>query len=300
MRRNPREHDEFDQHLPETVEERLARRWKERDRQKRELTPAQKILLLGSAFSPRSIAGLQLWLDAGLSNKWQDSARTTPAVANADPVGAWDDLSGKGFHATQVTDSQRATLTIPGIGGVSTLAFATDDYLTLSTLLGKPANYTIFAVASVDSITPAECICGSVHSGGANRYSWGGVFSSYIGAEAGSDDYSFGNGTVNSIGRTTDSNVWVNTVGRISTHRYTSGQTAEEIWDGLTAKAISPTSSSASACSGTAYEFAIGRFGALASLFLTGKASALLVYNVALSDANRILVTNYLKKRFGL
>jgi hypothetical protein len=43
------------------------------------------------------VVGLTLWLKAD-GTLWQDSGRTTPATANADPVGCWDDASGNGNH----------------------------------------------------------------------------------------------------------------------------------------------------------------------------------------------------------
>jgi lysophospholipase L1-like esterase len=41
---------------------------------------------------------------------YQDSAGTTPATADGDPVGRWEDQIG-GFHLTQATEAQRALLT---------------------------------------------------------------------------------------------------------------------------------------------------------------------------------------------
>ena len=53
-------------------------------------------------FSPLNISGLQLWLDASDSTTlFQDSAATTPALADGDPIGCWKDKSGNNYHATQ-------------------------------------------------------------------------------------------------------------------------------------------------------------------------------------------------------
>ena len=54
-------------------------------------------------------AGLKLWLraDRGL---FQDSGGTTPATADGDPVGLWQDGSGQGNHVSQATASKRPTL----------------------------------------------------------------------------------------------------------------------------------------------------------------------------------------------
>jgi hypothetical protein len=55
-------------------------------------------------FSPKSISGLALWLDASdATTLFQDAAATTPATATNDPVGAWLDKSGNARHATQST-----------------------------------------------------------------------------------------------------------------------------------------------------------------------------------------------------
>ncbi len=61
-----------------------------------------------TAFSPRSIPGLALWLDASDSaTLFQNSDGTTPATASSDPVGYWGDKSGNGRHLTQATANLR-------------------------------------------------------------------------------------------------------------------------------------------------------------------------------------------------
>jgi hypothetical protein len=61
------------------------------------------------AFSPGNLTGLIAWYRAD-GTKWQTSARATPAVADGDPVGAWDDLSGLGNNALQAVAGKRGTL----------------------------------------------------------------------------------------------------------------------------------------------------------------------------------------------
>jgi hypothetical protein len=80
-------------------------------------TGLDKVLTLGNpglqvlsrtvgSFSPLSITGMVFWLKAD-GTLWQDSGRTTPAVANSDPVGAWDDASGNVRHFLQTTPGDR-------------------------------------------------------------------------------------------------------------------------------------------------------------------------------------------------
>lgn len=73
--------------------------------------------------------GLQCWLAAD-GQLWQDSARTTPAVADADPVGAWDDKSGLGINALQATAGLRPLYKTGIQNGRPAIRFdGTDDFL---------------------------------------------------------------------------------------------------------------------------------------------------------------------------
>lgn len=61
--------------------------------------------------TPNQISGLSLWLDASdPETVYQDSAGTTLASSNNNPVGMWKDRSGNARHATQVSSlSSRPT-----------------------------------------------------------------------------------------------------------------------------------------------------------------------------------------------
>lgn len=76
-------------------------------------------------FTPRSITGLALWLDASDSSTlFQDAAATTPATATNDPVGAWLDKSGNGRHATQSTGANRPKANAAGMNGSRSVQFS--------------------------------------------------------------------------------------------------------------------------------------------------------------------------------
>lgn len=67
-----------------------------------------------STFTPRSISGLALWLDASDSGSlFQNSDGTVPATASSDPVGYWGDKSGNGRHAVQATAARRPSVIVP-------------------------------------------------------------------------------------------------------------------------------------------------------------------------------------------
>lgn len=92
-----------------------------------------------SAFSPLSLPGLALWLDASdLGTLFQDSALTTAATADGDPVGGWRDKSGNGNHILQATAGKRPTYKTSGgasgLGGKGILFDGVDDFLALAGL----------------------------------------------------------------------------------------------------------------------------------------------------------------------
>lgn len=61
-----------------------------------------------STFTPKSVSGLALWLDAAdASTLRQNSNGTVPAVNSGDPVGYWADKSGHGRHMLQPSSSPR-------------------------------------------------------------------------------------------------------------------------------------------------------------------------------------------------
>lgn len=104
-------------------------------------TSAARFLLTmkpGGAFTPASITGLSLWLDASdATTLFQDSAGTTPATADADVVGYWADKSGNGKHATQGTTANKPLLKLTIKNGLNVVRFDGADDL-LSTALALP------------------------------------------------------------------------------------------------------------------------------------------------------------------
>jgi hypothetical protein len=90
--------------------------------------PVALLLARKRRFLPTQIPGLVAWFDAS-SGMFQDSAGTTPAAADADPVGKWTDQSGQGNHATQGTTGNKPQLKLAIQNGKPTVRFTTDDYL---------------------------------------------------------------------------------------------------------------------------------------------------------------------------
>jgi hypothetical protein len=97
-----------------------------------------------AAFAPTDVANLGLWLKAD-GTLWQDSARTTPATADGDPLGAADDYSGGAFHALQATGASRPTLKLNIRNGLPAMRLDGVDDELLSGLTAGAGSYTLFA-----------------------------------------------------------------------------------------------------------------------------------------------------------
>jgi len=76
------------------------------------------------AFTPASISGLQLWLDASDgSTLFTDSAGTTAATADGDPIGCWKDKSGNAKNAIQANGQKKPVLKINAKNSKNTIRY---------------------------------------------------------------------------------------------------------------------------------------------------------------------------------
>lgn len=108
-----------------------------------------------AAFTPASIPGLKLWLDA---------SRITGLV-DGDPVATWNDLSGLGNHATQGTGSKRPTYKTGIQNGKPVVRFdGVDDFMAAPCALTQPD--TVFMVAKNLGSTSAKDFLDGASTGG--------------------------------------------------------------------------------------------------------------------------------------
>jgi hypothetical protein len=114
---------------------------------------------------PTDIAGLQLWLDASDSTTlFTDSAGTTLATADGDPIGCWKDKSGGNRNATQTDGTQKATIKLAQKNGKNVVRFnATTSklYGTMSTLFTDSSFVGVCRMNTSDSSWRAVCITGA-------------------------------------------------------------------------------------------------------------------------------------------
>lgn len=88
------------------------------------------------AFSPASIAGLSLWLDASVG--LYDAATGGNPVTTAAPVLRWEDQSGNGFHATAVS-ATAPSLALSQINSLPALAFNGSQFTVPNVISGATA-----------------------------------------------------------------------------------------------------------------------------------------------------------------
>ena len=124
------------------------------------------------AFTPASISGLQLWLDASdASTLFTDSAGTTAATANGDPVGRWADKSGNARHATQTDGTKKPSRTNSAQNALTGLTYdGVNDFLNASTgLTGSPFSY-YFVGRFLAFYGDRRQICGMNDTGNFDQY----------------------------------------------------------------------------------------------------------------------------------
>jgi hypothetical protein len=107
-----------------------------------------------SAFvNPTSITGLQLWLDASDPSVLFDATSGGSLVAADGGVARWEDKSGNGRHATQATSGSRPLRKTSQQGGLGTLSFdGSNDVMSLASSSATfsflhQADSTVFLVA---------------------------------------------------------------------------------------------------------------------------------------------------------
>lgn len=132
------------------------------------LTPGRRAVYLGEEeWTPAKLNPV-LWLEADRGT-WQDSVGGTVAVSG-DAVGAWQDLSGNGNHATQAVASGRPILTTASNGGKNFNAVDFDGvgtFLATTTFAAELAQPTTlyFVLSAPSVVTDGYLWDGSVATG---------------------------------------------------------------------------------------------------------------------------------------
>jgi hypothetical protein len=116
-------------------------------------------------FSPQSIPGLQLWLDAA----------DTTSITGTSPVTAWRDKSGNGYHMNTLQPNGAYTSVYPTVGtainGLNTVFFSAYAGLTQGVTLSGVKNFYWVGRLSTAGTTTASCYNMLGHN---TNYDWHG------------------------------------------------------------------------------------------------------------------------------
>jgi hypothetical protein len=229
---------------------------------------------LGLVFQPTDIPGLVLWLeaDAGL---YTDAAKTVPAVNDGDAVYTWADQSGNGKDVVQTTLSKRPLLKLAIQNGKPVVRFdGTDDWLK-TTALTVTQPTTLFAVA--------------IRRGAGNIYAidCASTGNALIIASVGNGSWDAYSGVLLTKAVSNNTNV------PYAVDVVYNGASSILVTNGVT------TSGPAGSNNGNG-TVVIGAYGGLTAPLWNGDIAEVLIYNSALSTADRQAVESYLNEKYAI
>lgn|SRR5574343_514954 len=227
----------------------------------------------GAPFSPLSISGLVAWYDfSDITTLFQDAARTTAVTADGNPIGGVTDKGTGGFHLAQSTDARRPSYKANIQNGLSIGRWtrATDTGMSLYNL----------SVADAQATT----IIGVIKVTGTG-YGWG------------------GNGTGNRNDLSLEASPFLY-AGAVLSFAHSLPQPFniyQAIYNGASSALYTNGASTASGNAGTnnLNGFWLGNnFGPNQSM--TGDIGEIIIYDSALSVANRALIETYLNTKWNV
>jgi VCBS repeat-containing protein len=239
-----------------------------------------------------------LWTPAEITGAvWVDA---DAATLDGTAVTTLTDKNGGTITATQGTPIHRPTLVTDALNGQPVVQFDGNDWLSFGTVLGKPANFTVFVVGMFASMGAKTNMCGSGNSTGASATYWGDIGVGRT-ANDGKIEYLFSDGTNYSFGRSTSA---VITSGNwfLCCRRYTNGQ--DRVVDRVngTPQPVTKNDGTATSNGGTAFEYSLGRGGEWNGQYFTNgsRLKGFVCVPSAISDADAARLEGYYAHLCGL
>ncbi|MGN6568220.1 MAG: arabinofuranosidase catalytic domain-containing protein [Flavipsychrobacter sp.] len=201
------------------------------------------------------------------------------------------DQSGNGHNATQTTAANQPILVLNVQNGKPVIQFvaASSTFLTFGTVLGKPANYTILCAYSVTNLINPMFVYGSGDSTGSSYQQWGGSYINHFGAN-GYPNWIHSTGTAYSYDY--QNIVFVANKMVLISDSYTSGVRTDEFrGNGVVCSPVD-TNGIATANSGIAYNYSIGRIGDFNAKYFDGYFTDFVQYASKLTDAQQAKLEN--------
>jgi hypothetical protein len=267
-----------------------------------------------SAGGPSSIAGLQLWLDAADASTLFDATSGGSLVAADGGVARWEDKSGNARHATQATSANRPARKTAIQGGKDVLRFdGSNDSLSIASstatfkfLHGTTA--TLLYVAKYGTSSDPNAQYGLVSTGAASGNEIG-FFHSYddrsptVNNSISSSAIMNANGDrawLNRVNDTVTPNTFIACSEVIDAGAATAANRSMVRINGGSAIQGNSLTNSPSG-NNSQFDFTIGSIVSSSPLaYMVGDICEIIIYNSALSDANRSAVESYLMSKWGI
>jgi hypothetical protein len=242
---------------------------------------------------------MALWTPALLGNAvWLKSSDADSITLDGSNIDQINDKGPNGFNATS-TGTARPVIVTAELNGQDVIRFdGSDDNLTLGTQLGKPANYTIYAVAKfTKALSGNQGLYGSINSGGSSATTWGTAFNR--GTRAGQHEWSYGDGTAWRLGYSSSAsfviNEW-NLYGLV----HANGTQNESVYKNGLVIANTGLSGTAMAVAGTAEAWKLGQWGDYASTFFGGDFAEIVIDLEEPDENTRQKIEGYFAHEHGL
>jgi hypothetical protein len=243
-----------------------------------------------SAFAPSIVSGLQLWLDA--SDPWtlNETTAGTSGVSSGSSVKRWQDKSGNARHCTEATNGP--TRQVAAINGIDVLRFnGTSNFLQGSVTPVGGNTRTVFVVAKSATSSGQELVQLGIApaSGSFNGFL---LRQRYIGSD------SFIGGDVRTNNLTVTSTQLPITSTFVACIVQTTN-TSHQYFHNATSYTVSGSINSFTADPG--YLIGTAKSDSSSTLgYWNGDVCEVLVYDTALSSANRSAVESYLMSKWGI
>ena len=272
----------------------------------------KRTLLSTWTFDPKTIAGLQLWLDGDDATTLFDETTGGALVAAGGAVARWEDKSGSNRHATQDTfgrrpnrqDNVQATRRVLRFDGAYNATTSERMIIPNSTSLFNflhSGTGTVFAVASYASTRTFQTMLNNsqTNSGAGyilatatdSTYSWDSAARSFAGS-GGAQVYD----TVSTNGSLPAGVIKVIT-NKIDATNATAASRSRLYINGVLNSGVNTLTGSASGNSFTNMIIGASENGGFSWI---GDIAEIIIYNAALSDTDRAAVESYLISKWGI
>jgi hypothetical protein len=257
-------------------------------------------------FDPRSIVGIQLWLDAADSATLFDATTGGSLVVANGGVARWEDKSGQSRHATQSTSGNRPLRKTGVQSSRDVLRFdGTNDFLQVADFLDLTAGQSMTIIAAIK-----RSATNAYHT----------IVSKYAQSDADDDNTADGwvfrfesanqllfSGGINAVAgnstRVTNSTVDASAFTILSVKVSAGAISGATLYRNSSTVPSSAIASGAETLENTSFPVLVGALMYTNNVplhYLNGDVAEIIIYDTALSDANRELVESYLVSKWGI